>query len=136
MNLRKLLFAFALCLASSAAFGQGSTVTGNLTASVSTCAVGASPASCLFLPLGSTTSSAVATLGGTFSGTVQFEASGDNGSTWVSIASTPSAGGSTVTSATAVGSWQISAAGYTFLRIRCSTYASGTIVATLNPGRY
>jgi hypothetical protein len=135
MRLRNYLVAFALCLASCAAFGQGAAVTANLTAQASTCTPALPGSACLILPIGASTNTVVATLGGTFSGTLQFEASGDGASTWVSVAATPSSGGSSVTSATGTGSWQIQAGGYSYLRIRCSTYASGTVIATLNPSK-
>jgi hypothetical protein len=137
MSVRKLLFIFILLAARAPVlFGQGSPVTAQLTSQASTCTPSVPGTACLILPVGATTGTVAATIGTTtFSGTVQFEASGDGGSTWVSVAATPSSGGSSVTSATASGTWQIQSGGYSFIRIRCSTYSSGTIVATLNPSR-
>lgn len=135
MNLHKLFCVFVLCLASCAAFGQSGPVTANLTASAATCTPSLPGTACLILQIGGSTNTVAATLGGTFSGTLQFEGSGDNASTWVSVAATPSSGGSSVTSATGTGTWQIQSGGYTYLRIRCSTYSSGTVTATLNPSK-
>lgn len=64
---------------------------------------------------------------GTWSGTLQFEGS-VNGSTWLGVNAAPVPSGALVTSTTANGNWQINAAGYKAVRVRCSTYSSGTIV--------
>lgn len=131
----KILLFLAVCL-SLPAFAQ-QLVTASLTAAASSCAAGqpSTAAACLFLPIGPQTNTVGATLAGTFSATQQFEASADNGKTWVSVPATPAAGGSTVTSSTGTGTWTISAAGYSFVRIRCSAYSSGSATATLNPSQ-
>jgi hypothetical protein len=133
---KKLLSVFIFILLATRApvlWAQGSAATQNLTAQASTCSAPTNTTACLFLPVGNTTGTIVATLSGTFSGTVQFEATGDN-VTWTSISAAPGSGAS-VTSATGTGNWQIQAQGYLYVRIRCSTYSSGTIVATLNPSK-
>lgn len=67
-------------------------------------------------------------LSGTFSATVQFEQSIDNGATWIAKTVFPAAGGAGVTSATATGQWKFGCGGETHVRVRCSAYTSGTIV--------
>ena len=63
---------------------------------------------------------------------MQFEGSADGGTTYQAINATPSNSTTAVTSATANGVWQANVAGFTQVRIRCSTFSSGTIVATIN----
>jgi hypothetical protein len=76
--------------------------------------------------------SAGITLSGTFVATLQFEASGDGGNTWDSLAAVPSGGGAAVTSAAAPGLWQVCVAGLTNLRVRCSAFTSQTnLLATI-----
>lgn len=72
----------------------------------------------------------VAQLRGTWVGTVTFEASVD-GNRWDSVSATKSDTSASATTATAVGAYVISAAGFQFVRARCSAYTSGTIVAAL-----
>jgi putative flippase GtrA len=69
-------------------------------------------------------------LTGTWAGTVTFEATVD-GSTWVTVAAVPAAGGASVTSATANGVWTVENKGFSGVRARFSTATSGTVVATL-----
>jgi hypothetical protein len=83
------------------------------------------------MPLMIGVASGSVTLSGTWSGTVQFEASGDNMNVWSSIAAYPLAGGSSVTSATGNGAWQVALGGMTHFRVRASTYSSGTITAEI-----
>lgn len=121
-----LLFLFSIC-----AHGQGAT--GSMTAQGATCAVSNA---CVVTPtLPNDTGGATFTLSGTWSGTVQFEASGDNQTSWVALNVTPSNSTTAVTSATANGTWQANIVGYTNVRLRTSTYSSGTIVGTINPSR-
>jgi hypothetical protein len=102
----------------------------NLTASGTTCASGVS-AACLSVSVDPTQGGATFTLTGTFSATVQFEASGDGGATWVALNVTPSNSTTAVTSATATGTWQANVAGYTNVRERVSTFSSGPVVASI-----
>ena len=89
----------------------------------------------MILPLyngaNSSTGAATITLAGGFTGTIQFEVSGDGGNTWASIFGTPSAGGTVVTSATAAGTWTFSVSGYTHIRARASAFASGPLAVTI-----
>jgi hypothetical protein len=107
----------------------------NITASGTTCATSGA---CVSQGISNNQGGATIQLAGTFSATLQFEATNAaqpfdpaNSASWTSIAMTPLAGGSTVTSATAVGTWQTNIAGLTAIRVRCSTYASGTVVVTI-----
>jgi len=105
---------------------------GNLTAAAATCGT---TNGCISLHLfngGSfSTTSATITLSGTFVATVQFESSGDNGITWVSILGIPLGGGTGVTSATGTGTWTFGVAALTDIRARASAYTSGTAATTI-----
>lgn len=122
------------------ALGQNSsnvalTVSGTLTASGSGCeatnCVQMSITSALRDP-GAVSSAAAWQISGTFSATVQFEGTAD-GTNWAPVRAlipTTVASGF-VTSATAPGIWQANAAGLAFVRVRCSSYTSGSISVTL-----
>jgi hypothetical protein len=69
---------------------------------------------------------------GTWTGTLVFEASVDNGTTWVSINATVPVTGVDVTSTTANGVWSASVAGFAQLRVRGNTVATGTAVVFLD----
>lgn len=58
-----------------------------------------------------------------------------DGTTWYALSLTPSAGGSAVTTFTAVGLWTANIAAYTYVRVRCSTYGSGTVTGIVSQGR-
>ena len=77
-------------------------------------------------------------LSGTFTLTVQFEATVDE-QTWVSLRMLPSSSTSAVTNATAAGAWSANVAGFKLLRARVSAYTSGsaelTILASAASGR-
>src|ERR1017187_3949031 len=80
-----------------------------------------SPATnCLVVNLPQDKGGATLTLSGTWTGTIQFEATGDGGATWVSVNVIPLASTTAVTSATGNGAWQVNTAGFTGLRIRSS----------------
>jgi hypothetical protein len=105
--------------------------TGNITASGTTCAT---TNACIVMPLYNqptlSTTNAAIVLSGTFSGTVQFEATAD-GVNWSSIPGIPTAGGNAVTSATTANTWNFGVPSQVAIRARCSTYASGTIAVTI-----
>lgn len=63
---------------------------------------------------------------GTFTATVVVEGTNDNG-TWVTVAATPWGGGAAVTSMTAPGGWRVDVSGMQLVRIRVSSYTSGTV---------
>lgn len=67
---------------------------------------------------------------GTWAGTLQFEGSVD-GTNFFSIPATVPTTGANVTSATANGNWLLNPAGYKQVRVRCSTFTSGTIVISI-----
>jgi hypothetical protein len=71
-------------------------------------------------------------ISGTFSATLQFEGTVD-GTNWaplVAVIPTTVASG-WATSATVPGIWQANLAGFAFVRVRCSSYTSGSISVTL-----
>jgi hypothetical protein len=120
-----------LLLLSLPALGQLSS-TGSITTNGATCAV---TNACINLTLSNTTpiftSTASITLSGTFTGTFQFEASGDNGTTYVALACTPIAGGATQTATTVAGTWTCSIAALTNMRVRASAAVTGAAVTTI-----
>lgn len=118
--MKKILIFLLFFVCALPAFGQSAQ--GNITAASTNCSVANS---CVTLNLLNTAGGASITLTGTFSATLQFEVSGDNGVTWAAASTA---------SSTAVGVTNISVAGYTNLRVRCSTYVSGTVNATLYSG--
>jgi hypothetical protein len=67
---------------------------------------------------------------GTWSGTIQFEASLD-GSTYKSLSVSPTNAGAAVTSATGNNVWVGQIAGINYVRVRASAFASGTAVVTI-----
>lgn len=80
-------------------------------------------------------------LSGTWTGTVQFEASMDNGATFIAIGGYPISGGvattTVATSATANGNWQFPVGGFTHFRVRASAAMTGTLVVDMEttPGQ-
>jgi hypothetical protein len=132
INVGRALFLFCLCLASAHAQVL---VSGTITSQATACQPGQPTTACVTLQLSTQTAQAAITVNGTFSGTLQFEASPDGGTTWVNIPSTPSGGGAAVTQTTTTGVWVAPVGGYTFLRVRCSIYTSGVAVVALNPSQ-
>lgn len=127
--MKKLLILVAV-LCSLPVFGQMSS-TGNITASGSTCGTtnACIPLTLFNSPTLSTTSATVV-ISGTFTGTLQFEASTD-GVNFIAIPGFPLAGGASVTSATSTGTWSFSIAALTQMRVRASAFASGTAAITI-----
>ncbi len=106
--------------------------TANLTAQSTDCSVANS---CLSESTGSPSngepSAASFAISGTFSATLQFEAAGGDG-VWWPLKVYPSDGPTGVTSATATGLWQAAdIRGYTNIRVRCSTFGSGSVVVAI-----
>lgn len=114
----------ALC-----AHGQGAT--GQMSAQGTTCAVSGA---CVVTPTIPPSAGAAAfTISGNAGGnTIQFEASADSQTSWVALNVTPTNSTTAVTSATGNGTWQANVAGYTNVRLRTSTYVSGTPQGTIN----
>lgn len=127
----KWLLSLAIALIFAGQIHAQNSVTANLTAQAANDAACAA-ASCVTLNINSSSGGVTVDLDGTFSGTLTFEASANGGVKFRTLSVTPTNSSTTVTTATAVGSWQANIAGYTQLRIRFSTYSSGTAVATIN----
>lgn len=134
--MKKILYVFAfLSLLGPPVFAQSGGVVGNLTADSTDCT---KTNACLLLEVLSINGGATIKLSGTFSATVQFEATADPltvgaaSAVWVALSATPSNSSTTATSATAAGVWQVNVAGYQRIRVRVSTYASGTVAAAIN----
>jgi hypothetical protein len=88
---------------------------------------------CIVLTLGPTDSTADITANGTFTGTAQIEATLGNGQ-WTSLACPTFSQGSAVNSFTAAGGWQCDVSGKTQIRLRISSYTSGSAVVALASG--
>jgi hypothetical protein len=69
---------------------------------------------------------------GVWTGTLVFEGSVDNGTTWVAINVAVPSTGAELTSTTANGTWVASVAGFAQLRVRGNTVASGTATVFLD----
>lgn len=111
---------------------QGTTIPAqaNLTASDGgTCTQ--TTAGCIVVNISNNAASSVVQLTGTWSATVQFEATSKSGGTFVAINATPLGGTTAVTSASANGAWRINLSGVAQLRVRCSAFTSGTIVVAV-----
>lgn len=88
---------------------------------------------CLVVSLPQDKGGATLTLSGTWTGTIQFEATGDGGATWTAVSVTPLASTTTVTSTTANGTWQVNMSGFTGIRMRSSASMTGSATATITP---
>lgn len=108
--------------------GQPQPTIGNMTAASASCLA----SNCISIPVFSDTSTVTFQLSGTWSATVQFEFSVDNGTTWTGLAVGPMPNGQQVTSSTANGVWQADAAGFTNVRLRTSAFSSGTIAGQIS----
>jgi len=82
------------------------------------------PAGCVTLSLAGYRYGAIQ-VNGTGTWTMQFEASID-GTNFTAVAMTPAGGGMTASSTTAAGLWNALLAGFNVLRVRISSYTSGT----------
>ena len=105
------------------------TNTTNIAAASTDCSVTASCVGFSIVNAGSVSVS----VSGTFSATLQFEGSTDHGQTWKAFGMNDLSGASSTaaSSATAAGWWQANAGTLTDVRVRCSTYGSGTPVVTV-----
>lgn len=121
---------------------------GNITAATTNCSNGAGCVVAVLPTQNGNPNAGVASivLGGTYSGTNQFEKTAgpakcdptvaDNATgacTWVSATGFPQPSGSSVTSATGTGTWLFDITGMIGVRVRNSTYSSGTVVTTITP---
>lgn len=103
---------------------------GTITTNGSDCSVSTR---CLVVNLPQDKGGATLTLSGTWTGTIQFEASGDGGATWASLNVMPSNSVTPVTSTTGNGMWQVNMAGFTGIRMRASATVTGSAQATITP---
>lgn len=125
---RFLLMLFLVLGLSLRASAQSSTT---LTASATTCAF--TSAGCLVNSISQAYGGATFTVTANASGnTIQFEASGDGGTTWVALNVTPSNSTTAATSTTSTGTWQANIAAYTHIRMRMSTLVGGTTTVQIN----
>ena len=102
-----------------------------LTTSGSSCT--ATGVTCLIVPLSQDKGAAGMTISGTWTGTITFEGSADGGTSWTAIDAWPLGSRTAVTTATAVGQWQVNVAGLTTIRMRSSATITGTAIVTINP---
>jgi len=86
---------------------------------------------CVIASLGPGTGGVVVTVTGSFTGTLQFESTGD-GVNYVATNVTPLNSTTAVTSTTGVGTWQVNAAGLTNFRVRGSSFSGGTATVSLS----
>lgn len=101
-----------------------------LSAAAASCTT--SNTSCLIYQVDPSSGGATFTVGANASGnTLQFEATGDGGTTWVALNATPSNSTTAATSTTSTGTWQANVAAYTGVRIRMSTLVSGTATVSI-----
>lgn len=109
-------------------------VAADLTAASTDCSVANS---CVTLTLLPDTGSAVITVDGTFSGTLQFEITAGRttvAQTWIAILGDPLPSGAGVSSTTTTGKWGLNVAGMTSIRVRISAYTSGTASVGIRAG--
>lgn len=124
-RLSMLLLLVALWATSQAWAASGKITTNGTDCSVAT--------RCLVVSLPQDKGGATLTLSGTWTGTIQFEASGDGGASWASVNVMPLNATIAVTSSTSNGVWQVNMAGFTNIRMRSSASMTGTAMATITP---
>lgn len=132
-----LLIGFAMLMLSARLPAQA---IGNLNAATTTCLVSNS---CLEQDISPNIGGVTFKLSGTFNAVIQFEASADPltislaSTNWVALSVTPSNSSTAVTSTTQSGSnlslaWQANVSAYRRVRMRVSTYTSGTVAGAIN----
>lgn len=101
-----------------------------LSASSTACAT---TSSCLTVQLGTVARYATFAVSTDAGGnTLTFEATADNGVTWVALNATPSNSATPASTTAAIGVWQANVAAYNAIRIRLSTFVSGTCGVSIN----
>lgn len=118
----KKFFGFALLFLLSALPAFGQSTAGNISAAGTVCTTANA---CVSMTLSPAAGAATITLGGTFSGTLNFELSGDNGVTWTAAPTATS---------TSAGVTNFNVAGYSNIRVRGNPFASGTATVTIFAG--
>jgi hypothetical protein len=105
----------------------GSITTTTCTASVTT--------GCVTLDLSASSSagSAVATVSGTWAGTLRFEGSTTSTGTYNALRAYPVGGGSYASETSANGAWLVATEGMVYVRARATSLESGTAVVVLQP---
>ena len=99
---------------------------------LSTASSSCTSTSCLSVTVDQTQGGASFTITANASGnTIQFEASGDGGTTFVALNVAPTSGGSSVTSTTSTGTWIANTAGLTNIRVRMSALVGGTTTVSI-----
>ncbi len=78
---------------------------------------------------------ALVQIAGSFVGTLNFEVSPDNGTTWYAIQGNLVGGSMLGTTATGPGAWRFNIAGFTTMRVRLSPVTSGSASITLRASR-
>jgi hypothetical protein len=126
--MRKLLLLFCFGLLTALGWAQ-STTSGSLTAAGSTCT---STAICVTLPLSPSAGAVGLSITGTWSATLQFEGSSDNGVSFVAISGFPLNSTTGASNTTSNGTWRFAVSGLTHIRVRCSAFTSGTAAIVIN----
>ncbi len=126
---KTILIALLLCALSVPAWAQDQPVNadGTITSQSTVCQTNTSCVTLMFTP---NTATATLQLVGTFSATLAFEITND-GIHWYTWSGSPYAGGALVSSATVEGLWIFPTAGMQGLRVRCSTWSSGSIAVLI-----
>lgn len=123
--MKRLIIILILLALARAAQAQQKT---NLTAASASC----TSTSCLSVSVDPGQGGATFTITANASGnTIQFEASGDGGTTRVALNVTPSNSTTAVTSTTGTGTWQANTAGYTNVYMRMSTLSGGSTTVSI-----
>jgi hypothetical protein len=115
------------CLLPPVASAQG-TKTGNLTAESTDCSI---TGSCVSMKLFNGAGAVGLSVTGTFSQTIQFEGSADNGVSYVAISGFPPNSTTGASNTTSAGTWRFAVSGLTNLRVRCSSFSSGSAVIAI-----
>jgi hypothetical protein len=126
--MRKLLLLFCFGLLTALVWGQSST-SGNITVSGSSCTA---TTICVTLPLSPAAGAVGISVTGTWSATLQFEGSGDNGASFVAISGFPLDSTTGASNTTSNGTWRFAVSGLTHIRVRASALVSGTAVIVIN----
>lgn len=83
---------------------------------------------------------ALVRISGTFAGSVIFEASDDDGTTWLPVLGARSESGAGELGSGVVSNttraWRVNTAGYAKLRVKCATLTSGSIAVRVSPSPF
>lgn len=136
--MKKLIWLVVAIALQAIPLAQGQTITDTITASGTTC--GSTNCTRMLLQPNSNIGTVVIQVTGTFTATMQFEASSNpnDETSYVAINGVPVGSNVPASSATAAGLWQFAAAGILAIQVRASAYTSGTAnvymqLATMTP---